>query len=144
MNKRWLIGTLFLLLGCVFVRKHTYPPDFVYLEKQKLSTTMWKFAISLATINSDLKGIEIPKDAQQAEVVKELKNLEALARTMGGGGKHSNHPMIDDHLDDFIRDIEMARMAADRNPPNYYYAGKLAGSCLHCHGNLPILQSSAK
>jgi len=33
----------------------------------------------------------------------------------------------------FRRDIEMARLAAERDPPNYFLAGSVAGSCSYCH-----------
>jgi hypothetical protein len=62
-----------------------------------------------------------------------LAGMEEAAASLGPAGWPSNHPQIGANLDRLWRDIEHARRAAEREPPNYFYAGVVSGACLYCH-----------
>jgi hypothetical protein len=115
------------------IRSVTYPPDFRYLEEHDVSSAMWKLARDVRA----LKGLlgspnELTPEAHD-EVVRLLRDMESTAARLDPGGRRSNHPRIDRNIDAFRRDLSMARQAAERDPPNYFLAGNVAGSCSYCH-----------
>lgn len=42
---------------------------------------------------------------------------------------------ISANVDLLRQDIQQARKAAERDPPNYFYAGAVSGACLYCIGH---------
>jgi hypothetical protein len=141
-DPRRLIGAACLALfgaGCASpstgVRVTAEPPELRYIPKEKLSSAMWQLADAVTKLNNTLHDEEgVPSDEKQQEVVDYLTTMAAVAASLEAPGRRSNHPMIDTHIDDFRRDVEAARRSAELNPPNYYLAGAVAGSCMYCHG----------
>lgn len=131
-----LIAVLFasaVLGGCAEIRKATYPPDFVYLENQEVRTSMQKMAISIGKLDRILSDPEHQSANKKEEVNAELSNIEIISRSLNTGGKESNHPLIDQHMENFRDKLSMARSAAQADPPDYYPAGRLVGQCQGCH-----------
>jgi hypothetical protein len=140
---RWAISFLLALsLGAGFVagcgsagtiRRFTYPPDFQYLEHSKVVSAMGMLARDVRALKRLLAGTGALDAGQHAEVVRLLRAMEATAAELDPKGRRTNHPVIDQNIGAFRRDIEMARLAAERDPPNYFLAGSVAGSCSYCH-----------
>lgn len=131
-----LIGVLVIVAvtgSCATVRKVTYPSDFVYLEKQEVSSAMQKMAVSVNKLDRLLLGTEYQPETKQQDVLTELDVIESVTRSLGTGGSRSNHPLIDQHMDLFRDQLLIAKNAAQNEPPDYYPAGRLVGQCRGCH-----------
>ncbi len=116
------------------VRSWTYPPDFNYISSRELRSIMSEIAGQIAALNALLRS-EPPADAAtRAEAVQRLQALDRAAQRLGPEGWPSNHPRITDNAQRFQRDIRLALLAAQREPPQYFLAGTLSGSCSICHG----------
>jgi hypothetical protein len=119
--------------SCATVRKATYPSDFVYLEKQEVSSAMQKMAVSINKLDRLLLGTEHQPANKQQDVLAELDVIESVTRSLGTGASRSNHPLIDQHMDRFRDQLLIAKNAAQNDPPDYYPAGRLVGQCRGCH-----------
>lgn len=119
--------------GCADVRKLTYPKGFVYLDNAEIESRMRGMGESIERLEKLIVSSAGNAKTERDSVLGELKTLEAIARSMEAGDQGTNHPVIDDHINRFIDDIEQAKLFATESPPSYYYAGKLTGSCTSCH-----------
>lgn len=115
------------------IRRVTYPPDFRYLEQEEVKSAMWRLARDVRGLKALLSGANGLSAEDHAEVVRLLRDMETTAAQIDPKGRRSNHPKIDRNIDAFRRDLAMARQAAERDPPNYFLAGSVAGSCSYCH-----------
>lgn len=115
-------------------RDITYGPDFRYIPKTEVTSTMSKLASEVVVIDEILRREGPRTEAERTEIVARLETMETLARALTAPGARTNHPKLDEHLDRFRTDIVRAREAAAVDPPSYFLAGSIAGSCLYCHG----------
>lgn len=142
-----VLGWLSLVTACesdvaAQVRKHTYPPTFQYFTDTELKTTMWQLADLVAQIDGLLAGPALgssaeatpPTEAERQEIDRLLGEMTRVSRALGPGGWPSNHPVVSRGVERFRLDLAAARRAVQLDPPVYYLAGSVAGSCLHCHG----------
>lgn len=125
-----VVGTI---AGCAQIRKLTYPPDFVYLEKKEVDSLMRAMSNSIMRLDQLIAEAETSDTVQQQKIIAELSRLESIATRVGGGYTETNHPVISEHIEQFSGDIGRAKMFASVSPPNYYNAGKITGSCQACH-----------
>ena len=58
--------------------------------------------------------------------------MEADVDHVGAEGERTNHPMIDEHRDQFRADLVAARRGVDE-PPNYPLARTVSAACTRCH-----------
>jgi hypothetical protein len=116
------------------MRRHTYPPDFRYITRAELRSTMADLAQRVAELDGLMRA-EGPIDAaRRAEIARLLGELERSANALDEQGWRTNHPRIDQNLPAFVRDVRLAREGVEREPPSYYLAGSVAGACTYCHG----------
>lgn len=120
-----------LIFGCAQIRKVTYPQNFVYLEKKEVDSQMVLLSLYVRQLDEFLKVDSGIKD--QTAVLGVLSKMQASAEKLGASGIDTNHLVIDDHLDQFKSDVFVAIDTASANPPNYYAAGQIYGSCIACH-----------
>ncbi|MBI3606759.1 MAG: hypothetical protein HY207_02195 [Nitrospirae bacterium] len=132
------LGVTFLL-GCnpAKIRRFTYPPDFKYIEHSAVESAMLKLARHVRSLDRILREPAPYSTDQQTQVVNILRAMEATAAELDPGGQRSNHPLIDRNIGAFRRDIELARRAAEHDPPNYFLAGTVSGACRSCHQEQP-------
>ncbi len=129
---RWLIiGALLAVAACADIRKLTYPPEFVYIEKTELQGSMHQLAAAMTQLDS-LLATESSGDSTQKAVLAQLDRIDQVAWKLSGG-QATNHLLIDEHMKQFSADVARARLLAASSPPNYYDAGRLSGSCSGCH-----------
>lgn len=121
------------LIGCNYVRKVTYPPDFVYLDRKEIVGAMAEFSVDLWRIDDILSHSETILPYQREEIIDLLKHMEDIADKLGAGATQTNHLLIDQHIDQFKDSVWDARRTVEADPPNYYLAGRLSGSCNGCH-----------
>ena len=125
--------TALIVGGCSEVRVRPYPPDIVYLDEQQIESTMMRLSADIWTINDIFDNNEYISTFNRERIVVLLKEMENEAMTLGAGTQKTNHLFIDEHIDQFKDDVVAARLAIEADPPNYYLAGRLSGSCLACH-----------
>ena len=75
-----------------------------------------------------------PPEVTRDEVIETLRALNRSAQELGPGGWPSNHPRITDNAERFQSQVAEALLAAESEPPQYYLASALSGSCRLCHG----------
>jgi hypothetical protein len=139
MSYRWAFVTLIAiqLFGCAdvarWVRQYTYPPEFRYIERDEVRSTMRELASHSRELNQLIKASDGPM-AQRAEIIMHLRAMEQAAEKLDQSGWPTNHPLIDMNLPNFRRDLKFAREAIEREPPNFLLAGPVTGACVYCHG----------
>jgi hypothetical protein len=134
-----LVGLLALgLLGCAdplgWTREHTYPPDFNYIPREKLRSTMWSLAAEVTHLDRIMREAADSGRYPREEVLAVLARMEVTAGALGHEGWPSNHPRIGQNVGLLREDIQRARFQVERDPPNYFRAGALSGACTYCHG----------
>jgi hypothetical protein len=125
------------LFGCAdvarWVRQYTYPPEFRYVERDEVRSTMRELASHSRELNQLIKSSDGPQ-AQRGGIVMHLRAMEEAAQKLDQSGWPTNHPLIDMNLPSFRRDLRLAREAIEREPPNFLLAGPVTGACVYCHG----------
>ncbi len=131
-----LATMIFMMGGCgdfaAVVRKVTYPPDFKYVTGDELRSQMEQMAFQLQLLDQALMQDKNEQSVQQ-QVLNALGNIERIGSGLQAGDAGSNHPFLQDSMKNFVSVVGQAREAASMNPPQYYYAGKVAGGCVNCH-----------
>jgi len=122
-----------LATGCTQNSKVTYPDNFVYLEKKLVTSEMWLLSDYMRQIDEILSDDSTISSEQQAQIANILSLIDASTDSLGAGSVKTNHLIIDDHIDQFKTDVNVALRNARSDPPNYFPLGKLAGSCVACH-----------
>lgn len=131
------MASLFLagwLIACgTHVRKFTYGPDFKYLTTNDISSAMFSMANTVRQLDAVLADATMKDKEKQNAVERLLKEMEERARAIETTAKATNHPIFGSHLDKFMFDLSRAQNAAMSTPANYYWAGRITGSCTGCH-----------
>ncbi len=122
-----------VVTGCALVRKATYPPDFVYLEKTQVVGAMAELNVDLWRIDDIIAGSETILPYKREEIIGILRHMETVANRLGAGPRTTNHLFIDDNIDAFKEQVLEALRFVEKEPPNYYFAGRLSGGCMACH-----------
>lgn len=122
-----------VLYACAHIRKLTYPPDFVYLEQKDIDNKMVLLGVYIRQMNQILSRKDYINSEDQLQILNILSSINATTDALGAGSLDTNHLIIDDHIDQFKSDVIAAISAAKADPPNYFHAGQLSGSCLACH-----------
>jgi hypothetical protein len=122
-----------LVAGCAQIRKATYPSDFVYLEQKQITNEMALLGFYMRQLDQILLDDSTVSSEQQQRIIALLTKIDASTDKLGAGSVRTNHLVIDDHIDEFKNDVELAINNASADPPNYFALGRLAGSCVGCH-----------
>ena len=124
-----------VLPGCAEteVRMHTYPPDMVYMGDAEVESAMLRLSKYIWSINDIFDSNEFIAGSSREQIIDLLNQMENEAAPLGAGTRQTNHLLIDEHIDEFRTDVKHALRAVEEDPPNYYLAGRLSGSCLACH-----------
>jgi|SRR6185436_11753240 len=127
-------GGFALILCCAHeIRQVTYPPDFSYLNSGDITSAMHALAYHSKEIDKSIGDKKGSEAARQKYVIEQLKEMEKVASTLGNTTRGSSHWMISDNLDQFRFSLQRAQAGATHNPPNYFWAGQITGSCMSCH-----------
>ena len=132
-----LLSAALVISGCndiaSMARKVTYPPDFNYVSEQEFRSRMDQLAFQLQLLDNALVTINPKPSIQQEEVLDALRNIKRIGSSLKAGEAGSSHPFLQDFMEDFVTDVEKARIAASKDPASYYRAGRVAGGCVNCH-----------
>ncbi len=128
-----------LALGCESTRERvratTMPPDLRYLPPEQIRTAMWVLAAEIQELERILETPELLERAStQSDVRARLARMRVAAETLDVPGKTTQHPVLNRNLDRFLGRLRQAERAVDRDPPNYFPASTIAGTCFVCHG----------
>ena len=125
------------LSGCAdiarWTRQYTYPPEFRYIERDTVRSTMRDLAVHARELNDLIRSSDGPQRPRD-EIIMHLRAMEQAAEKLDQSGWPTNHPLIDMNLASFRRDINFAREAIEREPPNFLLVGPVTGACVYCHG----------
>lgn len=122
-----------ILVSCAKVRKVTYPPNFVYIEKTGVKSTMSVFAENVLLIDKELMTKKERKNIDREKIVAAMDAILSAANALDQGMEQTNHRVIDHNLEVFRGSVKQARLMVQKQPPNYYQAGQLSGQCMACH-----------
>lgn len=116
------------------IQGRTSPPNFSYLPAERLRSSMWILAGEVKRLDELLSVPADPHDARlQHEVRDALRRMAAAVEQIDQPGQTTQHPALDRHLHRFGERLTLARRGAAHDPPNYFYASTLSGSCFLCH-----------
>ena len=125
------------LIGCGdfarWMRQYTYPPEFRYIERDEVRSTMRQLAFHARELKQLIQSGDGPQK-QRSDIILHLRAMEEAAEKLNQSGWPTNHPLIDMNLPSFRRDVRFAREAIEREPPNFLLAGPVTGACVYCHG----------
>jgi hypothetical protein len=133
------MGALFMMpfAGCTDVpaqlRRHTYPPNFKYIDRAELRSAMWQLADDVRALDVVMRQPGTIDLTRRAEVERLLTEMLASTSTLQTQGRPTNHPLMGDHVENFRRDVSQALASVQAEPPNYYLVGTVSGACLTCH-----------
>ena len=126
-----------LLAACTelppLLRRHTYPPNFKYIDRTQLSSAMWQLADDVSALDRVMRQPGPIDAARRADVERLLTAMLAATSALQAQGRPTNHPLMSDHVEGFRRDVTQALAAVRADPPNYYLVGTVSGTCLTCH-----------
>lgn len=138
----FVISVCIVMIGCssqmaASMRKVTYPPDFTYTKQADLRTDMDQLAKQMVILEQALVApstdIDNAREIQRQQVLSTLRNMGRIAASLHANDIGTNHPFMQDYMQEFIGKIDKARVAASIEPPRYYFAGKISGGCTNCH-----------
>ncbi|MCP4433527.1 MAG: hypothetical protein GY806_21325 [Gammaproteobacteria bacterium] len=138
-GKNWLRLLASVLLcsslaaGCAHIRKETYPEDFVYLEREQVTSQMAMLSLYMEQLDKILLDDKTVSSEQQQRVIAILSRIDASADSLGAASIRTNHLVLDAHIDQFKSSVHIAMRDASADPPNYFALGRLSGSCVACH-----------
>ncbi|HVO29824.1 MAG TPA: hypothetical protein VMV18_03775 [bacterium] len=72
--------------------------------------------------------------ADRKEVIVEIGAIDEIARGLSQEDARTVHPVLWKNIDRFREDVANAKLDAEKDPPNFFLAGTIAGSCSYCHG----------
>ncbi len=125
------------LIGCAdfarWVRQYTYPPEFHYIERDQVRSTMRLLAFHSRELNRLIQSSDEPQQRRN-EILMHLRAMEEAAEKLDHSGWPTNHPMIEMNLPSFRADLKFAREAIEREPLNSPFVGPVTGACFYCHG----------
>jgi len=111
------------------------PPDLEYIEPGRVRSAMWVIAAEIENLEEQLETAPSASPETRRESIRStLVRMRAAARSLSEPGRTTQHPVLNQHLPLFIERIDHAIRAVDHDPPSYFRASTLAGSCFLCHG----------
>lgn len=122
-----------IIIGCSQIRKVTYPQGYVYLEKKEVRSKMALLGFYVRQMDEILYREDSVSHQDQARLLELLSLINKTTSDLHASNRDTNHLVIDEHMDQFKSDVLSAIRGAKENPPNYFAAGQISGSCTACH-----------
>jgi len=128
-----------LVLACASktleqVRAAQHPQDFHYITKGEIKTKMGELAAQVVSLDALLSQEGGPKPEEREKVLAILQQMRRVAGQLKKAGSRSSHPRIDAGAPRLVADIDRAIAEVRiQQPPTYYQAGRVVGSCSYCH-----------
>jgi hypothetical protein len=116
-----------------FATAHTYGPSFDYIPDDQVDSVMWQLARDVKRIDVLTRDPAAITPAQANEIASLLVMMEDATDRLGKQGVRTNHPLIDEHREQFRADLEAARRGVLAVPPSYRLAEDVSTACMRCH-----------
>lgn len=121
------------IFGCTQIRKLTYPENYVYLDKKQLTGKMALMSLYMRQIDEILLDNSTISSEQQGLIIRILTRIAVNTDSLATANYETSHLVIDDHVEQFKADVNLALNNARADPPNYFALGRLSGGCAACH-----------
>jgi hypothetical protein len=96
---------------------------------------MWVLAAEVQELERLLSAPhDVASPTLRMQVRAALERMQVAARALNRAGRSTQHPVLNQNLGRFLQRLETAERAVDRDPPSYFQASTIAGSCFLCHG----------
>jgi len=146
MDRFWFTTVIFLLsmlqVACNTNLMLGSASHLTWLEEEESETQsiMHTLAISISRME-DATVRELTPDERrlavdaQLEIIEELSELlaEQSVEDLTGAETGNSHIVINENIGAFLTHIRQARNQVQKDPANYFIAGKVAGYCQICH-----------
>ena len=110
------------------------PPPFDYADGEELRSGMHELAFQLQLLDQALGMESDLRDPQaQDQIINSLETIERVGRQLSSVDMTSSHRFLRNDMEIFLSTVERAQRSAERNPPDYYMAGRVSGACINCH-----------
>ena len=109
------------------------PPPFDYADGDVLRSNMHQLAFASQRLDLALIGQDDGRPSIQQEVVSTLRDIERIAAVLEDGDLSTTHRFLKNDMQNFQANVVRALREAERNPPKFYAAGQVTGSCVNCH-----------
>jgi hypothetical protein len=96
---------------------------------------MWQLADLVSELDRTLRTANPVDGRRRADTIRLLMRMENVIGQLPSDPRTTNHPLLREHLGDFQNDVVQARRAIEVDPPSYFLAGVVSGSCLSCHAS---------
>lgn len=132
---RVLLALALTTSACQLPRVTTVPPDLAYMPAQRVRSAMWVIAAEIEELERLLDPASpIAPEARRVAVREVLVRMDGAAGQLETPGRTTQHPLLNRNLETFRARLERARRAVEADPPRYFPASAIAGSCALCHG----------
>jgi len=115
------------------LRRRTYPPNFNFIPRDRLESTMWQLADRVSRLDELVREGEPKSGVVREEAIALLADMERISTALGLGEWPSNHPRVSQNVGMFRQELAAARRALEMEPPSYFLAGSVSGACTNCH-----------
>ncbi len=122
-----------MLAGCVSQTTDQLELQKVRVEDEQIRASMQRLLESVRSIEATAHAATAVNENDRLDLLKKLMKMEELTSTLGAGQRVTNHPLLEENIHQLRADIVTARRAIELQPPNYYWVGRIAGSCTACH-----------
>jgi len=136
------LGALFALLAGLFACSSSgdalfpqiaSPPPFDYADGAVLRSRMHRLAFASQRLDLTLMTSDERGNSTQREVISTLRDIERIAGELEDGDLSTTHGFLRNDMQNFQANLNRALREVERNPPSYYAAGQVTGSCVNCH-----------
>ena len=79
------------------LRRHTYPPNFKYIDRTQLRSAMWQLADEVSALDRLMRQPGAIDAARRAEVERLLTAMLAATGALQAHGRPTNHPLMSEH-----------------------------------------------
>jgi len=101
------------------------------IRTDELRTKMWSLATHVRDLQTAFAEGKPATADGRAEIARILGSMEETAMSLDARAYTRHH--ADASLGAFRSELRAAREGAERDPPEYYFAGRISGSCAYCH-----------
>jgi len=122
-----------MLASCVTSSTDQDEPGKVRIENEQVRQSMQQLLHNVIEIEGTVRPAISVNENSRMKLMAKLLNMEELTSTLGAGQHITNHPLLEENIHQLRADIVTARRAIELQPPNYYWVGRIAGSCTACH-----------
>lgn len=129
-----LFATLLVASLCCCQKAADKAPPLPAKPDPALQSAMWSMARNTSALAELLGTAAAPSDAELAQARRLVDEVHATASALAADATARAHPVLGAGLPAFVAEVDAAKGALDKVPPDPEPAKRLAASCRGCHG----------